>query len=106
MFNGSTYLGQTAGTSYNVTGLTANTNYTFIVKARDTSGNLASGTSVSTKTAEDNTTQPPLDLVEGYSLLLKDINRQTNVENPNNYFLTNQDFTFAMTLIIPTQSGY
>ncbi|HIE6629560.1 chitobiase/beta-hexosaminidase C-terminal domain-containing protein [Bacillus luti] len=105
VFNGSTYLGQTAGTSYNVTGLTANTNYTFIVKARDTSGNLASGTSVSTKTAEDNTTQPPLDLVEGYSLLLKDINRQTNVENPNNYFLTNQDFTFAMTLIIPTQSG-
>ncbi|WP_439022596.1 chitobiase/beta-hexosaminidase C-terminal domain-containing protein [Bacillus thuringiensis] len=104
VFNGSNYLGQTAGTSYNVTGLIANTNYTFIVKAKDISGNLASGTSVSTKTAEDNTTQPPLDLVEGYSLLLKDITRQTNIENPNNYFLTNQDFTFGMTLMIPTQS--
>jgi hypothetical protein len=50
VYNGSTLLGNTASTTYNVTGLTASTTYTFWVKAKDTSSNVASGTSVNATT--------------------------------------------------------
>lgn len=53
VFNGTTLMGNTATTSYNVTGLTKNTDYTFTVKAKDSSGNVASGTSVNAKTTNE-----------------------------------------------------
>jgi hypothetical protein len=50
VYNGATLLGNTTSTTYNVTGLSSGTNYTFTVKAKDASNNIASGTSVSTTT--------------------------------------------------------
>jgi chitodextrinase len=61
VFNGSTFLATVTGVTYNVTGLTASTAYTFTVKARDAAGNLATGTSVGvTTSAPADTTAPVL----------------------------------------------
>jgi hypothetical protein len=58
VYNGSTLLGNVTGTTYSVTGLTTNTTYTFTVKAKDTSNNVASGTSVNVTTLVN----PPADV--------------------------------------------
>lgn len=50
VYNGATLLGNTASLSYNVTGLTAGTSYTFTVKAKDASNNVSSGTSITQTT--------------------------------------------------------
>lgn len=57
IYNGNIFITTVVSTSYTVTGLAMNANYTFWVKAKDNSGNVASGTSVSTKTLADVT--PP-----------------------------------------------
>ena len=51
----STYVGQTAGTSYRVSGLDAETRYSFYVKAKDVSGRIgvASATGAATTEAKD-----------------------------------------------------
>ncbi|WP_435260989.1 GEVED domain-containing protein [Tenacibaculum sp. nBUS_03] len=47
VYRGSTKIGSTTtATSYNVTGLTANTGYTFSVKAQDAAGNVSSSSNV------------------------------------------------------------
>jgi hypothetical protein len=51
VYNGATLLGNVVGTAYNVTGLTSATAYTFTVKAKDASGNVATGASVSATTS-------------------------------------------------------
>lgn len=51
LYNSSTFIASTTATSYTVTGLSASTSYTFTVKAKDTSNNIASGTSVTVNTA-------------------------------------------------------
>lgn len=51
IFNGTTFLANVTSTTYNVNGLVASMSYTFVVKAKDTSGNSASGTSVNVTTA-------------------------------------------------------
>jgi chitodextrinase len=58
IYNGLTLLTTVTGTSYSVTGLTANTNYTFNVKAKDGYNNVASGASVAVTTANVDTTAP------------------------------------------------
>lgn len=59
VYNGSTLITTVTGTTYNVTGLTASTSYTFMVKARDTSDNEAAGASVNvTTSATADTTAP------------------------------------------------
>ena len=61
IYNGSTLVGTTAnGTTlnYNVTGLTANTAYTFTVKAVDAAGNTSAASNAVTFTTT-NTTTPP-----------------------------------------------
>lgn len=62
VYRGTTLLGTVSVTNFNVTGLTASTNYTFTVKARDLAGNVASGASVSptTSAAAGDTTPPPV----------------------------------------------
>jgi hypothetical protein len=61
VFNGSTLLANVTGTTYNVTGLTASTQYTFTIKAKDGANNTASGTSVTvTTSAPADTTAPVL----------------------------------------------
>jgi len=62
VYQGSILLGNITGTSYNVMGLTQNTSYTFTVKAKDTSGNVAIGTSVTQLTATPADTTPPNDV--------------------------------------------
>ncbi|NOV01333.1 fibronectin type III domain-containing protein [Paenibacillus planticolens] len=60
IYNGSTFLANVTATTYNVNGLAASTAYTFWVKAKDTSGNAASGTSVNaTTSAPEVDTTPP-----------------------------------------------
>jgi hypothetical protein len=51
VFNGSTFVVTVMSTNYNVTGLSASSSYTFTVKAKDTAGNIASGTSVAVTTS-------------------------------------------------------
>ncbi|MED3562227.1 fibronectin type III domain-containing protein [Bacillus xiapuensis] len=58
VYKGSTLLTTVTGTAYNVTGLTSNTNYTFTIKAKDGFNNIASGASISVKTADVDTTPP------------------------------------------------
>lgn len=58
IYNGATLLTSVTGTTYNVSGLTSNTNYTFTVKAKDGFNNLATGTSVSVTTTNVDTTAP------------------------------------------------
>ncbi|MEV5028511.1 fibronectin type III domain-containing protein [Paenibacillus sp. LPE1-1-1.1] len=50
VYQGATLLGTVTGTQYNVTGLTPSTLYTFTVKARDASANVATGASVTVST--------------------------------------------------------
>jgi chitodextrinase len=52
VYNGVTLLGNTATTNFSVTGLTEKTQYTFTVKAKDSSNNVASGTPLTTTTAD------------------------------------------------------
>ncbi|MDD9266039.1 fibronectin type III domain-containing protein [Paenibacillus sp. GCM10023248] len=59
IYNGPSLVTTVIGTSYNVTGLTAGTQYTYTVKAKDAAGNVASGTSTTfTTTAAADTTPP------------------------------------------------
>ncbi|KAA9007397.1 hypothetical protein F4V43_02610 [Paenibacillus spiritus] len=51
IYNSSSYVGTTTVTNYTLTGLTAGTNYTFNVKAKDSSGNISSGSSISVTTS-------------------------------------------------------
>jgi hypothetical protein len=60
VFNGSTLLANVAGTTYNVTGLSASTQYTFTVKAKDAANNIASGTSVTVTTSAPADTIAPV----------------------------------------------
>lgn len=61
IYNGSTLIGNVTGTTFNVTGLTASTTYTFSVRAKDGANNVASGTTVTTTTlAPVDTTAPTL----------------------------------------------
>lgn len=50
IYNGAVLITTVTGTTYNVTGLTASTAYTFNVKAKDAAGNKSSGASVNTTT--------------------------------------------------------
>ncbi|GEA88728.1 glycoside hydrolase family 6 protein [Cellulomonas cellasea] len=61
VYQGTTRVGTSATTSFTVTGLTANTAYSFTVRAKDAAGNVSSpSTAVSARTTND-TTVPPLD---------------------------------------------
>jgi chitodextrinase len=55
IYNGSTLLANITGTTYNISGLSASTTYTFSVRSRDTSGNTASGTSITVTTSSPGT---------------------------------------------------
>jgi len=60
VFQGATNIGTVTGTTANITGLTANTNYTFSVKAKDAAGNIsASSNSVNFTTGAGADTQAP-----------------------------------------------
>ena len=61
VYRGSSLLGSTANSSYNVTGLSASTNYTFTVKAKDAAGNISvasNAVSVTTLAPVSDTTPP------------------------------------------------
>jgi chitodextrinase len=61
IYQGSTFIGSTTGaTTYQATGLTANTAYSFTVKAKDAAGNVSAASSVLsvTTTAAADTTAP------------------------------------------------
>jgi chitodextrinase len=59
IYNGASFVTTVTGTTYNASGLNANTNYTFNVKAKDNSNNIASGTSVTFTTSAVADTTPP-----------------------------------------------
>ena len=54
VFSGSTSVGTVTGTSANITGLTANTSYTYTVKAKDAAGNNSASSSAVTFTTLSN----------------------------------------------------
>ncbi|NML22386.1 T9SS type A sorting domain-containing protein [Pseudoflavitalea sp. G-6-1-2] len=55
IYNGTTLAGSSTTTSYNVTGLTAATSYTFTVKAKDAAGNISAASNAVTATTSSNT---------------------------------------------------
>lgn len=55
VYRGTTLLGSTASTSYNVTGLSASTTYTFTVKAKDAAGNISAASNAVSVTTLSNT---------------------------------------------------
>ncbi len=65
VFQGSTNLGTVAGTTYNVTGLTANTAYSFTVRAKDAAGNQSSVSNTANATTTGGTNPDPT-LPTGY----------------------------------------
>ncbi|GIG20289.1 hypothetical protein Cch01nite_10130 [Cellulomonas chitinilytica] len=56
VFQGSTLVATVTTTSYTVTGLTANTAYTFTVKAKDNAGNVSAASNAVTATTQNTTT--------------------------------------------------
>lgn len=62
VYNGVTLLSTVTGNSYNVSGLSALTQYTFTVKAKDTSGNVSIGASVTATTTDVADTTAPADV--------------------------------------------
>lgn len=59
VYQGATLLGNTTQATYNVSGLTATTSYTFTIKAKDSTGNISTGVSVTqTTTSVADTTAP------------------------------------------------
>lgn len=60
VYRGSTLVGSTGGaTAYTATNLTANTSYTFTVKAKDNAGNVSAASSALTVTTNPPDTTPP-----------------------------------------------
>ncbi len=59
VYQDTTLLGTTAATTYNVTGLTPNTSYSFTVKAKDGAGNISAASAALTATTEAPDTTPP-----------------------------------------------
>ncbi|MBI9067497.1 MAG: M4 family metallopeptidase [Salinivirgaceae bacterium] len=60
VYQGSTVLGTVTGTSANITGLTANTSYTFYIKAKDAAGNISSASNtLNVTTSPDVDTEAP-----------------------------------------------
>jgi hypothetical protein len=80
VFNGSTLLANVTGTTYNVTGLTDSTQYTFTVKAKDGANNTASGASVTvTTSAPTDTTAPVLTITPAATFTdTQTVNMSTN----------------------------
>jgi len=66
VFQGATSIGTTTGTSVNITGLTANTSYTFSIEAFDAAGNSSAPGSVSFTTLSDGGGSGSTVLHEGY----------------------------------------
>ncbi|WP_336782462.1 glycosyl hydrolase family 18 protein [Paenibacillus illinoisensis] len=58
VYNGTTLVTTVSGTSATVTGLTADTSYTFTVKAKDAAGNLSAASSALTVKTDVGTTNP------------------------------------------------
>lgn len=58
VWRGSILVTTITGTSHNVTGLTVETLYNFTIKAKDSSGNISSGVSVSSTTLAEDVTPP------------------------------------------------
>lgn len=58
VYSGATLLGNTAATTVPITGLTANTTYSFSVKAKDAAGNASASSNVVSVTAGTTTTPP------------------------------------------------
>lgn len=98
VYNGSTLIANVTGTSYNVTSLTASTQYTFSVRAKDGANNVASGTSVSTTTlAPADTTAPTLTITPAATFTdTQTVNMSTNETATIWYTLDDSD---------PTTSG-
>ena len=54
VYRNSTFLGTSTSNSYSVTGLSANTSYTFFVRAKDAAGNISGNSNTVNVTTEDN----------------------------------------------------
>lgn len=59
IYRGGTFITNVSATTYNATGLSNSTQYTFSVRAKDESGNVATGTDVTITTSTPADTTPP-----------------------------------------------
>jgi chitodextrinase len=99
VYRGSTLLGSTAATTYNVTGLTAATTYTFSVKAKDAAGNISVSSNAVNVTTLSGSSTPTYCNTKGNSVNDEYIGRVqlntiNNVSSGNNGYT---DFTSIST---------
>ncbi|MDR6883008.1 fibronectin type III domain-containing protein [Bacillus sp. 3255] len=94
IYNGASLVTTVTGTSYNVTGLTAGTQYTFTVKAKDAAGNVASGTSTTFTTSAPADTTPPIitaNPAPGAYSSVQNVTLSSNESNTTIFYTTNGD---------------
>lgn len=102
VYRGSALLTTITGTSYNVTGLTVNTEYTFTVKSKDTSNNVASGTSVTVTTVYVDNVAPVLTITPSATFTgTQTVTMSTN-ETATIYYTTNGDTPTVSSLVYST----
>ncbi|GKU79878.1 hypothetical protein L3i20_v242750 [Paenibacillus sp. L3-i20] len=96
IYKDSVFLINVTGTTYNVTGLSADTQYSFSVRAKDLSGNVANGVSV---TARTKATVIETGHVEDASLIYYANNpvNDSAITTPNKYFNGTEQFTLVLT---------
>ncbi|MDY8138064.1 GEVED domain-containing protein [Aquimarina sp. 2201CG5-10] len=92
VYRGATRLTTITGTSYNVTGLTANTNYSFSVKAKDAAGNESPSSNVVDVTTTGDTTTPTYCDMKG--------------DNSADDYITNVNFAGINNTSSNTAAGY
>ncbi|MEW7276994.1 GEVED domain-containing protein [Aquimarina sp. 2201CG1-2-11] len=117
VFRGNTNLGTVTGTSYNVTGLTANTAYSFRVRARDAAGNQSNFSNTANATTTGGTDPDPT-LPTGYcnagrqgsnyiaSVTFGSINNSSQNSNYSNFSTQSTNVSVGQTLTLTVTPGF
>ncbi|WP_431180845.1 chitobiase/beta-hexosaminidase C-terminal domain-containing protein [Bacillus luti] len=82
-----------------ISGLTPNTKYVFLVKAKDINGNVSVGVNVTVDTVTSTAV-----ITDGLLLYMKDAQNNQQIENKDNYFSGNNQFTFTTVLKLPNNT--
>ncbi|MDP5275743.1 fibronectin type III domain-containing protein [Chengkuizengella axinellae] len=72
IYQDSTYLGTTTATVFSATGLTANTTYTFEIRAKDAAGNESAGSSITVTTLESSSGGGTTINEDDYTIVIED----------------------------------
>lgn len=82
-----------------ISGLAPNTRYVFLVKAKDINGNVSTGVSITVDTIASTAF-----ITDGLLLYMKDAQNNQQIENKENYFSKNNQFTFTTFMKVPNSA--